>query len=165
MINEGQMSSFVGNEFVWLVNWYRIVTETCNNLWRTCEHVSRPCELRSFFHCASISKVWEVGLGWVVLYSIVLSSMMLFKRLFRLTRSLFILYVHENDCLGFGISTVETAVILLFMLIVPIFATEKVSRIRSNIVWKRWRSTLRARQDPYEWTWSRERKCKYRVLC
>ena len=40
--------------------------------------------------------------------------MMLFKRSFGLTRSLFILYVHEHDRLGFGMSTVETAVIHLF---------------------------------------------------
>ena len=46
-----------------------------------------------------------------MLYSIVCSSMMLFKRLFRLTRSLFILYVHEHDRLGFGMLTVETAVV------------------------------------------------------
>ena len=36
---------------------------------------------------------------------------MLFKRLFGLTRSLFILYVHEHDRLRFGMLTVETAVI------------------------------------------------------
>ena len=35
---------------------------------------------------------------------------MLFKRSFGLTRSLFILYVHEHDRLGFGMLTVETAV-------------------------------------------------------
>ena len=78
--------------------------------------MSRPCILWSFFPCASISEValdsfavefW----GWEVLYSIVLSSMMLFKRSFGLTRSLFILYVHEHDRLGFGMLTVETAVI------------------------------------------------------
>ena len=39
---------------------------------------------------------------------------------------------------------VETAVIHLFIVIVPI-ATEKVSRIRSNIIWNPWKSTLRAR--------------------
>ena len=62
--------------------------------------------------------------------------MMLFKHSFGLTRSLFILYVHEHDRLGFGMLTVETAVIHLihlFILMVPI-ATEKVSRIRSNII-------------------------------
>ena len=70
---------------------------------------------------------------------------MLFKRSFGLTRSLFILYVHEHDRLGFGVLTVETAVIhLMIILIVPI-ATEKVSRIQSNIIWNRWKSTLRAR--------------------
>ena len=37
--------------------------------------------------------------------------MMLFKRLFGLTSSLFILYVHAHDRLGFGMLTVETAVI------------------------------------------------------
>ena len=36
---------------------------------------------------------------------------MLFKRLFGLTRSLFILYVCRHDHLGFGMLTVETAVI------------------------------------------------------
>ena len=71
--------------------------------------------------------------------------MMLFKRSFGLTRNLFILYVHERDRLGFGMLTVETAVIHLFILIVPI-ATDKVRRIRSNIIiWNRWKSTLRAR--------------------
>ena len=65
-----------------------------------------------------------------------------------LTRSLFILYVHEHDRLGFGMLTVETAVIhFLFILIVPI-TTEKVSHIRSNIIWNRWKSTLRARSIP-----------------
>ena len=37
--------------------------------------------------------------------------MMLFKRSFWLTRSLFILYVHEHDRPGFGMLTMETAVI------------------------------------------------------
>ena len=37
--------------------------------------------------------------------------MMLFKRSFGLTKSLLILYVHEHDRLGFGMLTVETAVI------------------------------------------------------
>ena len=36
---------------------------------------------------------------------------MLFKRSFRLTRSFFILYVHERDHLGFGMLTLKTAVI------------------------------------------------------
>ena len=40
----------------------------------------------------------------------VLVSMMLFKRSLGLTRSLFILYVHEHDRLDFGMLTVETAV-------------------------------------------------------
>ena len=66
---------------------------------------------------------------------------MLFKHSFRLTRSWFILYIHEHDRLGFGVLTVKTAVI--HVLIVPI-ATEKVSRIRLNIIWNRWKST------PYE---------------
>ena len=38
---------------------------------------------------------------------------MLFKRSFGLTRSLFTLYIHEHDRLGFGMLTVETAVIHL----------------------------------------------------
>lgn len=44
---------------------------------------------------------------WVL---IVLSSMMLLKRSFGFMRSLFILYVHEHDCLDFEMLTVETAV-------------------------------------------------------
>ena len=36
--------------------------------------------------------------------------MMLFKGSFGLTRSLFILYVHEHDGLGFGMLSMETAV-------------------------------------------------------
>ena len=85
----------------------------------TCdEHVSHWAGHVNFglsFHVLSISEValdsfavefW----GWVVLYSIVLSSMMLFKRSFGLTRSLFILYVHEHDHRGLGMLSVETAV-------------------------------------------------------
>ena len=50
-------------------------------------------------------------LGRVVLYSIVLSSMMLFKHSFGLTSSLVILYVREHQRLGFGMLSMETAVI------------------------------------------------------
>ena len=46
-----------------------------------------------------------------MLHSIVFSSMKLFRRSFGLTRSLFILYVHEHYRLGFGMLTGETAVI------------------------------------------------------
>ena len=65
--------------------------------------------------------------------------MMLFKRSVGLTRSLFIVYVHEHDRLGFWMLTVETALIhLMFILIVPVATElEKVSRIRSNIIWNR----------------------------
>ena len=64
---------------------------------------------------------------------------------FRSCCCFFIWYVHEHDRLGFEMWIVETAAIhLMFILIVPI-ATEKVSRIRSNIIWNRWKSTLRAR--------------------
>ena len=45
-----------------------------------------------------------------MLNSIVLSSMMLFKCSFRLSRNLFVSYVHEHDLLGFGMLTMETAV-------------------------------------------------------
>ena len=64
---------------------------------------------------------------------------MLFKRSFGLTRSLFILYVHEHDRLGFGMWKQ-----LYLIAYVPV-ATGKVSVIRSNIIWNRWKSTLRAR--------------------
>ena len=87
---------------------------------------------------------------------LVLSSMMLFKRSFGFTRSLFILYVHEHDRLDFGM--VETAVF-------------------DCIYWFSSRSVLSGRllfgiggrvfegQDPLEWTWTRERKCKCCLLC
>ena len=74
---------------------------------------------------------------------------MLFNLSFGLTRSLFISYVHKHDRLGFGMLTVETAVIpglylIAFVDLVPI-ATEKVSLIQSNISWNRQKSTLKAR--------------------
>ena len=50
--------------------------------------------------------------------------------------------VHDHNRLGFGMLTLETAV-FAFVDLVPA-ATEKVSLIRSNIVWNRWKSTLRA---------------------
>ena len=80
-------------------------------MWRTCEHVSGPCRLCSSFPCA-VDLRGNVGFFCrrIVLYWIVLSSMMLFKRSFGITRSLFILYVHGHDRLGFGVLTVETAV-------------------------------------------------------
>ena len=85
-------------------------------MWRTCEHVSRPCIPCSFFPCAldlrgSVGFFCRGILKLDKLCSTVLSSMMLFKRSFALTRSLFILHVHEHDRLGFGMLTVETAVI------------------------------------------------------
>ena len=59
--------------------------------------------------------------------------------------SLFILYVHDHNRLSFGMLTLETAVFdcINFVDLVPA-ATEKVNLIRSNIVWNRWKSTLRA---------------------
>ena len=57
--------------------------------------------------------------------------------------SLFILYVLDHNRLGFWMLTLETAYLIAFVDLVPA-ATEKVSLIRSNIVWNRWKSTLRA---------------------
>ena len=58
--------------------------------------------------------------------------------------SLSSLYVHDHNRLGFGMLTLETAVFdRAFVDLVPA-ATEEVSLIRSNIVWNRWKSTLRA---------------------
>ena len=57
--------------------------------------------------------------------------------------SLFILYVHDHNRLGFGMLTLETAYLIAFVDLVPA-ATKKVSLIQSNIVWNRWKSTLRA---------------------
>ena len=51
-----------------------------------------------------------LSLGKQPWFLIVLSSMMLLKRSFGLTRSLFVLYVHERDRLNFGMLSVETAV-------------------------------------------------------
>ena len=61
-------------------------------------------------------------------------------------RILFILYVHEYDRLGLGMFSVETAVFDCIEVVdlVPV-ATENISLIRSNIIWNRWKSTLRAR--------------------
>ena len=58
-------------------------------------------------------------------------------------QALFILYVHEHDRLGFGMLTVETAV--LNPRAVVLVATEKVSSIWSNIIWNQWNSTLKER--------------------
>ena len=69
---------------------------------------------------------------------------MLLKRSFGFTRSLFILYVHKHDRLDFGMFTVETAYLIVLIDLIPV-ATEKVSRIRSNIIWNWWKSTRRAR--------------------
>ena len=78
------------------------------------------------FHVVSILEVTFDSFavefwGWVVLYLIVLSSMMLFKCSFRSTRNLLILYVHEHDRLGFAID------------LIPV-ATDKVSLIQSHIL-------------------------------
>ena len=51
-----------------------------------------------------------LSLGKRPWFLIVPSSMMLMKRSFGLTRSLFILYVHKRDRLNFGMLSVETAV-------------------------------------------------------
>ena len=67
---------------------------------------------------------WNFEAG-KLLHSIVLASMMLFKRSFGLTRSLFILYVHQNDRLGFGMFTTEFDLIP-FVDLGPV-TTEKVS--------------------------------------
>ena len=60
--------------------------------------------------------------------------------------SLFILYVLDHNRLGFWMlqtTYLETTYLIAFVDLVPA-ATEKVSLIRSNIVWNRWKSTLRA---------------------
>ena len=106
-----------------------------------------------FLSIRSRSQRYSVGLFCrellrlsTVLYSIVLSSMMLFKRSFGLTRSLFILYVHEHDRLGFGLYLIRLHLLILIVLI----ATEKVSRFQSNIIWNGWKSSLRALLRPGE---------------
>ena len=48
----------------------------------------------------------------------------------------------DSFCLG--MLSMETAVFGCKLLLVPV-ATEKVSLIRSNIIWNRWKSTLKAR--------------------
>ena len=59
--------------------------------------------------------------------------MMLFNGSLGLTRSLFILYIHEHDRLGFGMLTVETAVIA-FANFNSSNCEKRVNRIRSNII-------------------------------
>ena len=68
--------------------------------------------------------------------------MMLFKCSFGLTRSLFILYVHEHDHLGFEMLTVETAVIHLFN---SSNSDRKGQSYPVEIIWNQWKSTLRVR--------------------
>ena len=70
--------------------------------------------------------------------------MMLFKRLFGLTRSLFILYVHEHDRLGFGLY------LIAFVDFNSSNCDRKVSRFQSNIIWNCWKSSLRALIRPGE---------------
>ena len=55
--------------------------------------IGYPSEYPATNLCKLVAGYSEVA----PLYSIVLSSMILFKRSFGLTRSLFILYVHEHD--------------------------------------------------------------------
>ena len=86
----------------------------------------RPCRLLSYFPCAldlrgSVGFFCRGVLRLDIYFSIVLSSILSFKRSFGLTRSLFILYVHEYDRLGFGMLSVETDIVDL----APV-ATEKV---------------------------------------
>ena len=50
----------------------------------------------------------------------------------------------RSDHLDFGMLTVERAYLIAFIDVVPVM-TEKVSRIRSNIIWNWWKSTQRAR--------------------
>ena len=84
---------------------------------------------------ASVSFAVEFW-GWVVLYYIRSSSR---------ARNFFILYVHEHDRLCFGMLTVGNSYNCRAVFDCSLFTTEKVSRIRSNIIWNRWKSNLRTR--------------------
>ena len=55
----------------------------------------------------------------------------------RAHEELFFLYVHEHDRLK-QLSVIPALRLIPFVDLVPI-ATEKVSRIRSNIIWNRWK--------------------------
>ena len=66
--------------------------------------------------------------------------------------SSFILYVHEHDRIGFGMLTVETAVLnprAVFDCICGFSSNWDrkglCSSIRSNIIWNQWKSTLKGR--------------------
>ena len=72
--------------------------------------MNRPCRLWSFFPCA-LDLSGSVGFfcrGILRLNIIIFDSTFEYdvKRFFGLKRSLFILYVHEHDRLGFGMLTV-----------------------------------------------------------
>ena len=76
--------------------------------------------------------------------------MMLFERSFGLTSSLFILVVHEHDSLGFGMLTVETAIIPGQCLIAFVdFNSSNCDRKGQShpveCYWNRKTTTLRAR--------------------
>ena len=87
---------------------------------------------------------------------------MLFKRSFGLTRSLFILYVHEHDRLGFVMLTVETAVIhLMFILIVTFQLRQKRSIVSGRILFEPVEEYSEGKINMSE----PERKCKYRRVC
>ena len=84
--------------------------------WWTCEPVSRwtlvflsMClDLRG---CAGFFCHWILRLSSIIFNSPFEHDVIFLKRSFGFMRSLFILYVHKHDCLGFGMLTVETAVI------------------------------------------------------
>ena len=104
--------------------------------------MSRQCRLWSFFQYA-LDLRGSVGFfcrGILRLSSIVLNSPFEYDVILTFVRAheeLVFLYVHEHDRL-------KQLYLIAFVDLVPI-ATEKVSRIRSNIIWNRWQSTLKGR--------------------
>ena len=84
---------------------------------RTCEHVSRQCRLRSFFQCA-LDLRGSVGFfhrGILRLSSIIFNSPFEYDVIQLNVRSgprlACLFYVHEHERLGFGMLSVETAVL------------------------------------------------------
>ena len=94
-----------------------------------------PCAL--FLAGVQFSRLPRVLVCFFVVFDLLFAFVVLSCRILD-SASLFILYVHEHDRLG-----VETLYLIAFVDLVPV-ATEKVSIIRSNNVWNRWKSTLRA---------------------
>ena len=127
------------------------VTKTCDK----CEYVRRPCDgvfaLDLSFHSVAVGFAILCFQRWILVTVAFIGIWGNFPCLF---------YIFTNTTLnrfGFGMSTVGTAVFDCISWLVPV-ATDSSVFIRSNIVWNRWKSTLKARSIRLSLN-LKERKC------